>query len=195
MARILLGCEFSGRVRDAFIAKGHDAVSCDLRPTEAPGPHIQDDILNHLDDGWDMLIGFPECTFLCFAGIRWNAGNPKREAATVKAVEFFLRLWNAPIPRICLENPVGVIPRRTGIKWAQMVHPWQFGHEEEKKTCLWLKNLPPLEPTKIMEKRESLMWKMSPCPDRGKKRSVTYKGIADAMAAQWGDLEALKIVS
>jgi hypothetical protein len=189
--RILVACEYSGRVREAFRAIGHQAVSCDLEPTDIPGPHHQGCVTDIINDGWDMLIGFPPCTYLCLAGIRWNTGNEWRQAETAKAVNFFLKLWNSGIPRICLENPVGVIPRRTGIKWDQMISPWMFGHPEEKKTCLWLKNLPPLMSTKIMEERESVMWKMSPSADRSKKRSLTYQGIASAMAAQWGQLEPL----
>jgi hypothetical protein len=187
--RVLIGCEFSGVVRDAFLAAGHNAVSCDLLPTESPGPHIQGDILDHLDDGWDLGIFHPPCTYTCFAGIRWNTGNPEREQKTVEAVEFFKKLWECKIPKIAIENPIGVIPRRTGIKWAQIVHPWQFGHPEEKKTCLWLRGLTPLLPTKIMEERESRLWKLPPSPDRWKKRSVTYSGIAQAMAEQWKEEE------
>lgn len=184
--RVLIACEFSGIVREAFRKRGHDAWSCDLLPTEQPGNHIQDDVLNHLNEGWDMMIGHPECTYLCFAGIRWNVGNPDRERKTVQAIVFFEKLLDAPINKICLENPVGVIPRRTRRKWAQIIHPWQFGHEEEKKTCLWLKNLPPLQPTRIMDKREQKVFYMAPSKDRSKKRSLTYTGIAEAMAIQWG---------
>jgi len=184
--KVLIGCEYSGIVRDAFKAKGHDAWSCDIIPTESPGNHIQGDVLGVLDQGWDMMIAHPECTYTCFAGIRWNVNNPERQEKTKRAIEFFKRLWNADIEKIALENPVGVIPRLSGIKWAQIIHPWQFGHEEEKKTCLWLKNLPPLKPTKIMDKREQKMFKMAPSKDRGKKRSLTYTGIAEAMAEQWG---------
>lgn len=184
--KVLIACEFSGIVRDEFIRRGHDAMSCDLLPTERPGPHYQGDVLDILDDGWDMMIAFPPCTYTCFAGIRWNTNNPERELKTRSAVEFFKKLWYSKIPKKSLENPVGVIPRRTGIKWSQMIHPWQFGHEEEKKTCLWLDSLPLLVPTKIMEVREQRIYKMSPCKDRGKLRSITFPGIARAMADQWG---------
>lgn len=184
--KVLIACEFSGVVRDAFTRLGHYAVSCDSLPTESPGRHYQGNVLDIINDGWDLMIGHPPCTYTCFAGIRWNTNNPEREKKTEEAIEFFLQLWNADIPMICLENPVGVIPKRTGIKWNQMVHPWQFGHPEEKKTCLWLKGLPPLSPTRIMEERKSKMWYMPPSPDRSKKRSVTYHGIAEAMASQWG---------
>lgn len=187
--KILVACEYSGRVREAFRKLGHDAVSCDLEPSDVPGPHYQGSVMDILSDGWDMLIGFPPCTYLCLAGIRWNTGDETRQRLTQEAVNFFLKLWNSGIPKICLENPVGVIPRRTGIKWSQMVHPWMFGHPEEKKTCLWLKGLPPLMATQIMEERESTMWKLSPSPDRSKKRSLTYQGIADAMAGQWSVIE------
>lgn len=184
--KVLIACEFSGTVRDAFRKQGHEAWSCDILPTEVPGPHIQGDVLEILDQGWDLMIAHPPCTYLCFAGIRWNINNPERQAQTEEALEFFLKLWNAPIPQICIENPVGVIPRRSGIKWSQMVSPWMFSHPEEKKTCLWLKGLPPLLPTQIMEERESRLWKLPPSKDRWKKRSVTYPGIAEAMASQWG---------
>lgn len=185
--RVLIGMEFSGRVRDAFTRLGHYAVSCDFRPSETPGRHYQGNVLDIIGDGWDLMIAHPECTYTCFAGIRWNTGNPEREQKTVEACDFFKVMWNADIPHICLEQPVSVVPRRTGIKWTQMVHPWQFGHPEEKKTCLYLKNLPPLMPTRIMEERESKIWKMSPSPDRSMRRSRTFTGIAEAMAAQWSN--------
>ncbi len=191
--KVLVACEYSGRVRDAFRENGHDAYSCDLLPTESTRHdyqqfHFIQDVSSLLQEKWDLMIAFPPCTYLCMAGIRWNTNNPERQEQTRQAVEFFKMLLNAPIDRIAVENPVGVIPRRTGIKWTQMIHPWQFGHAEEKKTCLWLKNLPPLMPTQIMEERKSKMWFMSPSPDRSKKRSLTYSGIAQAMADQWGNL-------
>ena len=184
--KILVACEFSGKVRDAFKSKGHDVISCDIIPTEKPGNHYQGDVMEIINNGFDMLIAFPPCTYLCLAGIRWNNTKPGRQEKTLEAIKFFEKLWYANIDKICIENPVGVIPRYTGVKWSQMIHPWQFGHEEEKKTCLYLKNLPLLKPTQIMEKRESKMWKMSPSKDRSKLRSITYDGIAKAMAGQWG---------
>lgn len=186
--RVLVACEFSGRVRDAFIRKGHDAISCDLLPGEGEfaSAHYQGNVLEILKQNWDLMIAHPPCTYLSFAGIRWNTGNEERQNQTLEAIGFFNELLNADIPRICIENPVGVIPRRTGIKWDQMIHPWQFGHGEQKKTCLWLKNLPHLNPTNIVPGREQRIFKMSPSADRGKKRSITFEGIANAMAEQWG---------
>lgn len=184
--KILVACEFSGRVREAFKAKGHEAVSCDVMRSETPGDHYEGDVRDILYKGWDMMIAFPPCTYLSFAGMRWNVNNLERQEKTTSAIEFFLALLNAPIERIAIENPVGVIPRHTGIKWTQKIQPWQFGHEESKAHCLWLKNLPILEPTRIMEKREQKRWLMPPSPDRWKQRSLTYPGIALAMAEQWG---------
>lgn len=185
--RILIACEFSGIVRDAFIKKGHDAMSCDLLPTEKPGPHYQGDIRDVLYDGWDLFIGHPPCTRLCNSGVRWLAernlwGDMKR------AAEFFLLLWNAPIDKICLENP---IPHKYAIeiigrKYDQIIQPWQFGHGETKATCLWLKNLPPLYYTKIVTGRKQSCFLEPPSPERWKIRSRTYPGIAQAMAEQWG---------
>lgn len=180
--KILVACEFSGIVRDAFIARGHDAISCDLLPTERPGLHIQGDVLEILNDGWDMMIAFPPCTHLAVSGARWF--KEKREEQN-KAVWFFASLALAPIPRICIENPVGIISSEWR-KPDQIIQPWQFGHGETKATCLWLKNLPHLEPTNIVEGREPRIHRMSPGPNRSKERSRTYQGIADAMAEQWG---------
>jgi len=185
--RVLVACEFSGIVRDAFIAKGHDAVSCDLLPSERPGPHIQGDVLEILDDGWDMMIAHPPCTRLCNSGVRWleerNLWDDLEDSAT-----FFWHLLNAKIPKIAIENP---IPHKyavmlIGRKYDQIIQPWQFGHGETKATCLWLKALPNLKPTNITEGREARIHKMSPGKDRGRLRSTTYQGIADAMAEQWG---------
>ncbi len=181
--KILISCEFSGIVRDAFIKKGHDAVSCDLLPSESDkGEHIQEDVLLHLNDGWDMMIAFPPCTHIAVSGARWFKDKPGRQAW---AIEFFMLLANADIPRIAIENPVGIM----STKWRkpdQIIQPWQFGHGEVKKTCLWLKGLPLLESTNIVEGRDPRIWKMPPSKDRGKLRSITYQGIADAMAEQWG---------
>ena len=181
--RILVACEYSGTVRDAFRALGHDAMSCDLLPTERPGPHYQGSVVDILDDGWDMMIAHPPCTHLAVSGARW--WKDKRDEQGV-ALDFVRRLMDAPIPRIAIENPVSIIS--TAIrKPDQIVQPWQFGHGETKATCLWLKGLPKLVPTNVVAGREARIHKMSPGPDRWKERSRTYQGIADAMAAQWGN--------
>lgn len=181
---VLVACEFSGIVRDAFIAEGHDAWSCDLLMTEAPGPHIVGDVLQVLDSGWNLMIAHPPCTHLAVSGARWFKYKQKEQA---EALEFVRRLLNASIHRIALENPVSVISTKIR-KPDQYIQPWMFGHGETKKTCLWLKNLPPLKPTNIVEGREGRVWKESPGPDRWKRRSRTYLGIAEAMAEQWGSL-------
>ena len=181
--KILVGCEFGGIVRDAFIKQGHDAVSCDLLPTERPGPHLQSDIFEaiHWID-WDMLIVFPPCTHLCASGARWWKGKQEEQK---HALFFVNHLLNAPIEKIALENPVGKIG--TAIRKSdQIIQPWQFGHGETKTTCLWLKNLPLLKPTNIVSGRESRIHKMSKSKERSKLRSITYTGIANAMAEQWG---------
>lgn len=185
--RVLVACEFSGVVREAFRKRGHDAWSCDLLPTETSGPHIQEDVHEVWGKGWDLMIAHPPCQYIAFSGIRWNAGNPHRQHEQDAALGFVLRLMSAPVKRIAIENPVGVITRHIR-KWDQMIHPWQFGHGESKATCLWLKNLPKLSPTNVVEGRESKVHWHSPSPDRWKNRSRTYQGIADAMAEQWGDL-------
>ena len=183
--RVLVACECSGRVRDAFRARGHDAWSCDLQAAEDGSPyHIQGDALAVLDDGWDLMIAHPPCTHLAVSGARWFP-EKRADGRQQQAVEFFMRLVNAPIPRIAIENPVGIMSSvyRTP---DQIIQPWQFGHGETKATCLWLKNLPLLTPTNIVEGRENRIWRMPPSPERGKLRSVTYSGIAEAFAAQWG---------
>ena len=180
--KILIACEYSGVVRDAFLAKGHDALSCDLLPTDSLGPHYQgpvEDILNH---GWDLMIAHPPCTHLAVSGARWFKDKQKEQK---EALDFVRLLLNAPINKIALENPVSVISSHI-CKPTQIIQPWQFGHGETKKTCLWLKNLPPLEPTDIVEGRENRIHRMPPGPNRGKERSKTYSGIAAAMAQQWG---------
>jgi hypothetical protein len=181
--RVLIACEYSGRVRDAFIAKGHDAISCDILPTESPGPHILDDVLNHLDKQWDMMIAFPPCTHLANSGARWFDDKIDQQKA---ALEFVRRLLRAEIPRLALENPVGMISYYLQDP-TQYVHPWQFGHGESKKTCLWLKNLPALVPTNIVEGRSNRMHMMGQSKNRSKLRSLTYQGIALAMADQWSE--------
>lgn len=191
--RVLVACEFSGTVRDAFRKAGHDAWSCDLDPDNTGSPfHIQEDIIHHLRCGWDLMIAHPPCTYLCNSGVRWlkDENGPhgfslQRMWKMFSARSFFFELYSAPIERICIENPVphgyAMLPPYT-----QTVQPWQFGHGETKRTCLWLKNLPPLVPTNVVEGREGRIHKMPPSKDRGKLRSVTYQGIAEAMASQWG---------
>lgn len=180
--KVLVACEYSGVVRDAFIAKGHDAWSCDLLPTESPGPHIQGDVVPILDDGWDLMVAHPPCTHLAVSGARWFK---YKQAEQAEALEFVRTLLDAPIPKIALENPVSIISSRIR-KPEQTIQPWQFGHGETKRTCLWLKNLPLLVPTDVVSGREGRVWKMPPGPDRWKERSRTYTGIASAMAEQWG---------
>jgi hypothetical protein len=180
--RVLVACEYSGVVRDAFIALGHDAMSCDLLPSEAPGPHYQGSVLDILDQGWDLMIAHPPCTHLAVSGARWFKNKVQEQK---EALHFVEQLLNAPIPRIALENPVSIISTKIR-KPTQTIQPWQFGHGETKRTCLWLKGLEPLQPTNIVAGREQRIWKMGPSPDRWKERSRTYTGIAQAMAAQWG---------
>lgn len=183
--KVLVACEYSGVVRDAFLARGHDAVSCDLLPTEShDGPHYQGDVLDIINDGWDLMIAHPPCTHLAVSGARWFKDKREEQA---KALDFVRSLLDAPIPNIALENPVSIISSHIRPP-DQIIQPWQFGHGETKATCLWLKNLPKLTPTNIVEGREPRVHLMSPGPDRWKERSRTYKGIAEAMAAQWGML-------
>lgn len=182
--RILIACEYSGKVRDAFISRGHEAVSCDILETEKPGPHYKGNVRDILNDGWDMLIGFPPCTHLASSGARWFK-EKQADGRQQEGIDFFMLLANANIPRICLENPVGIMSTQYR-KPDQIIQPWQFGHGETKATCLWLKGLPNLVPTNIVEGREPRMWKLPPSKDRAKIRSETYQGIADAMADQWG---------
>lgn len=179
--RVLIACEFSGVVRDAFLKQGHDAWSCDLLPTDAEGPHILGAVESVLERGWDMVLAFPPCTHLAVSGARWFwMKQPEQRAA----LQFIRRLMDAPVPRIAIENPIGVISTRIR-KPDQIIQPWQFGHGETKATCLWLKNLPPLQPTKIVKGRRPRVHHESPGPDRWKRRSITYTGIAKAMAEQW----------
>jgi site-specific DNA-cytosine methylase len=183
---ILVACEFSGIVRDAFRALGHDAWSCDLLESErGPKFHIRGDVLHFLDFGWDLMIAHPPCTHLAVSGARWFAEKRQEQA---EALEFVRALLAAPIPRIALENPVSIISSRIR-KPDQIIQPWQFGHGETKATCLWLKNLPPLAPTAIVAGREARVHRMPPGPDRWRERSRTFPGIARAMADQWGELE------
>ena len=182
--RVLVACEYSGTVRDAFIAKGHDAMSCDLLPTDKPGPHYQGDVFDVINDGWDLMIAHPPCTHLAVSGAGWFKDKVTEQA---EALDFVRKLINADIDRICIENPVSIISSRIR-KPDQTIQPWQFGHGETKRTCLWLKGLPKLVPTNIVDGRDQRIWKLPPSPDRWKIRSATFQGIADAMANQWGIL-------
>ena len=182
--KILIACEYSGEVREAFRAAGHDAMSCDLLPTDAPGPHYQGPVEDVLNDGWDMMIAFPPCTHLAVSGARWFK-EKRADGRQQEALSFVRMLMDAPIDRIAIENPVSIISSHIR-KPDQTIQPWQFGHGETKRTCLWLKNLPKLEPTDIVEGREQRIWKMPPSADRWKERSKTFQGIANAMADQWG---------
>jgi site-specific DNA-cytosine methylase len=179
--KVLVACEFSGIVRQAFARRGHDAWSCDLLPTEIPGQHIQGDVSQILNDSWDLLICHPPCTHLAVSGARWFVDKREEQAA---ALEFVRLLLAAPIDRIALENPVSIISSKIR-KPDQIIQPWQFGHGETKATCLWLKGLPKLQPTHIVEGRVARVHHMPPGPDRWKERSRTYPGIAKAMATQW----------
>ena len=195
---ILVGCEFSGRVRDAFIAAGHEAVSCDLLPTESLGPHIQGDLLEVIDDPkWSLGIFFPPCTDLCSSGMHWTTRGLRDPQLTEDAIVFVRRLMACRIPRIALENPIGAISTRIR-KPDQIIQPWMFGEDASKSTCLWIRNLPLLRPTAHVEPRivngrkrwgnqtDSGQNKLAPSPTRWADRSETYLGIARAMAAQWG---------
>lgn len=197
--KVLIACEYSGAVRDAFIAAGHDATSCDLLPTDTPGPHYQGNVMDILDHGWDLLVAHPPCTYLSSSGLHWNKRVPGRQEKTEAALSFVEALMAAPIHRIAIENPIGCIGTRIR-KADQIVHPYQYGHDASKATCLWLKNLPPLRPTSFVEPRmvngrprwanqtDSGQNRLPPSADRWKIRSETYSGIAEAMAAQWGPL-------
>lgn len=235
--RVLVACEYSGRVRDAFIARGHDAMSCDLLPTDVPGPHYQGDVRDIINDGWDLMVSHPPCTYLtiaaewCYKDEQTKKQKPgvlygaERRAAREEALAFVSLLASAPIKRIAIENPVGVISTRLGRQPSQTIQPWQYGEDASKATCLWLKNLPVLQPTSIIpprmvcgcgytfrsdtmdnrgcpacrgERKALPRWgnqtdtgqnKLPPSADRWKIRSETYRGIAEAMADQWGDLK------
>jgi len=194
--KVLVACEYSGIVRDAFAAKGHDAWSCDILPTENPGNHYQGDVLEHLDKGWDLMIAHPPCTHLAVSGARWFTEGKKPWSLQEDALNFVRKLLDAPIDKIALENPVSVISTKIR-KPNQIIQPFEFGHDVSKKTCLWLKNLPNLKPTKIVKpdivlvngKKMSRMHYESfklPSKERSKVRSKFYTGIAEAMADQWG---------
>ena len=198
--KILVACEFSGVVRDAFSKLGHYTVSCDLLPSETEGNHYRGDVRDILSDGWDLMIAHPPCTYLCSSGLFRNINNPERQKKTDESLEFVHILLNAPIERIALENPIGCISTQIR-KPDQIIQPYQFGEDASKSTCLWLKNLPKLQPTLFVEPRlvngkkrwgnqtDSGQNRLGPSEDRWKERSRTYKGIAQAMADQWGTLE------
>jgi site-specific DNA-cytosine methylase len=186
--KILIACEYSGTVREAFSKLGHDAWSCDILETEIPGNHLQCDVREILSDGWDMMIAHPPCTHLAVSGARWFKDKKVEQA---EALEFVRLLLNAPIKRIALENPISIISSHIR-KPDQIIQPWQFGHGETKATCLWLQNLPKLQPTNIVEGREQRIWKMPPGENRWKERSRTFEGIAQAMANQWGSVQSEK---
>ena len=196
--RVLVACEYSGTVRDAFRARGHDAWSCDLLLCDAyPAYHLQGNVLDLLHNGWDLMIAHPPCTYLTSSGLHWNKRRPERAAQTEEALKFVLALANAPIPRIAIENPIGCLSTRWR-KPDQIIQPHQFGHDASKSTCLWLTNLPKLVVTKAVAPRmvngkprwsnqaDSGQNRVPPGPDQWKIRSTTYQGIANAMAQQWG---------
>jgi hypothetical protein len=185
--RVLIACEYSGRVRDAFLALGHDAISCDLLPTEVPGPHYQGDVFDMINSQhYDLMIAHPPCTHLSVSGARHFA-EKRASGVQQRALEFVRSLMSAPIDRICIENPVSIISSQIR-KPDQIIQPWQFGHGETKATCLWLKGLPKLMPTNVVDGREARVHRMPPGPDRWKDRSRTFQGIALAMADQWCNL-------
>jgi site-specific DNA-cytosine methylase len=199
--KVLVACEYSGVVRDAFLKRGHDTVSCDLLPCESlnSGDHYQCDVRDILDNGWDLMIAHPPCTYLSVSGMHWTTRGLRDPQLTEDALDFVRLLMSADIPRIAIENPVSVISSRIR-KPDQIITPYQFGHDASKKTCLWLDNLPPLKPTQLIEPRivngrkrwgnqtDSGQNKLPPSEDRWKIRSATYAGIAEAMADQWGSL-------
>jgi len=195
--KVLIACEYSGTVRDAFIRQGHYAMSCDLLPTDVPGPHYQGDVRDILNDGWDLMIAHPPCTYMTNSGVVWLHKDPTRWEKLDDATVFFRTLLEASISRIAIENPIMhkyAKERIGGIKQTQVIQPWMFGHTEQKATCLWLKRLPALTPTNNVREqmlqlpaseRQRLHW-LPPSKDRWKIRSQTYQGIANAMAQQWG---------
>ncbi len=187
--RVLVACEYSGRVRDAFRRRGHDAMSCDLLPTEVNGPHYQGPVEDVLNDGWDLMVAHPPCTDLAVSGCAHFA-KKYADGRVDRALDFVRQLMAAPIERWCIENPVSLISSRI-CKPSQIIQPWEFGHGECKATCFWLKNLPKLRPTQHVEGREERVHKMPPGPNRWKERSRTFEGVADAMGEQWGGRELM----
>lgn len=201
--KVLVACEYTGIVRDCFIARGHEAVSCDILPTEVPGPHYQCDVLEVLNEEWDLMIAHPPCTYICSSGLHWNKKIPGREEKTNEALEFITTLWEAPIEKVCIENPVGCINTRLAfMPKPQYIQPYDFGEDASKKTGLWRRNLPELKATEHIPGREVVYngrsyfrWSnqtdsgqniLGPSESRGLDRSRTYFGIAYAMATQWG---------
>ena len=184
--RVLVACEYSGTVRDAFIKRGHDAISCDLLPTDVEGPHYQGDIFDIINDGFDLMIAHPPCTDLAVSGAAHFA-KKRADGRQQKSIDFFMKLAESNIPKYAIENPVSIMST-VWRKPNQIIQPWMFGHGEVKATCLWHKVLPKLYPTNIVDGRKARVHHMPPSPDRWKDRSRTYQGIADAMAEQWGKL-------
>ncbi|MEC8917798.1 MAG: hypothetical protein VX796_09285 [Pseudomonadota bacterium] len=213
--KVLVACEYSGVVRDAFLRRGYFAMSCDLLPTESPGPHYEGDVRDVLGYGWDLMIAHPDCTYLCSSGLHWNKRVPGREEKTLAALDFVRLLMSAPIKRKAIENPVGRIG--SAIRPAsQYIQPYEYGHDASKRTCLWLEGLPPLVATSHVPGRvvgyrangkpierwsnqtDSGQNRLSPSADRWKERARTYEGWADAMAEQWGPIvwaEAMKVAA
>jgi hypothetical protein len=191
--RVLIACEYSGAVRDAFIGGGHDAMSCDLLPTDAPGPHYQGDVRDVLDYPWDLMIAHPPCTHLSVSGAR-HFVEKRKDGRQQSAIAFFMMLAKADIPRIAIENPICIMSS-VWRKPDQVIQPWQFGHGETKATALWLKCLPLLEPTNIVSGRDARIHRMPPSADRWKLRSATYSGIAQAMADQWSEPAQMEIAA
>ncbi len=187
--KVLVACEFSGIVRDAFAKRGHDAWSCDLLPSDVGGKHIQGDIVNHFWGGWDLLVAFPPCKYICNGGNNWLNRRPdlKWRENRVLGAEFFMEFVHAPIERIAIENPIGCMSSNYR-KPDQIIHPWMFGHDVRKDTCLWLKNLPPLQATLVVPPphRKTDYWSDKRNPGGRSLKSITYTGIANAMAEQWG---------
>lgn len=194
--RVLVACEYSGVVREAFASRGHDAWSCDLLPTDKPGKHYQGDVRDLFQQEWDLLIAHPPCTYLTNSGVRWLHSDPSRWQSLDNAAALFRDLLNAPVERICVENPImhKYAKERIGKTQSQVIQPWMFGHMEQKATCLWLKGLPNLQEThnvkaqmlELTDKERQRLFYLSPSKNRWKIRSTTFQGIAEAMAAQWG---------
>ena len=189
--KVLIACEYSGAVRDAFIELGHEAMSCDLLPTDVPGPHYQGDIRDVLDYPFDLMVAHPPCTHLSVSGAR-HFEEKRKDGRQQSAVAFFMMLAKADIPRIAIENPICIMSS-VWRKPDQVIQPWQYGHGETKATALWLKCLPTLQPTDVVPGREARIHKMPPSPDRWKLRSATYAGIAKAMAEQWSNPKQMEI--
>jgi len=200
MLKVLVACEYSGRVRDAFTRCGHFAMSCDLLPSESPGLHWQGDVCDVLNMGWDLMVAHPPCTYLTNSGVTWLHKDSERWEKLYEGAKFFKMLLDAPIPMKCLENPIPhkYALEKIGKKYTQIIQPWMFGHTEQKATCLWLVGLPNLVPTnnvreemkKLPKNQQQRLHYLPPGPDRWKERSTTFLGIAEAMAQQWGNHDA-----